>query len=729
MATPSAVAHQNEPPDEPDGRLQALLDDALASLAEHVRTPLVAHLLQGRSYAEIGPSLGITPDAARMRVTAGIEKMRRHLARRGVHASAVAIVAVLDTSQTVVESGFVAACTEQAVSVSAAPPAVVAAASTISAPTWAGLGLSAAAVTMIAISAAAWWSSERSPAPATASPAEQAAWPVSAVADDPAPRPAASLADHRPLLDQPISVAWRHARLGQALAAVDAQTWLQFDGPPFDASMAGAQPLLNGVHVDKPLRNLLDALCASTSPEGGEPRLSWTLVGDRVVFSLTGEPGRQRISNLIAWVDGLPAGQDSPLPFFLPPQDLLAPEAGLAAALDRAAERVDFDALSGGGWRLFARARHPRARSEALRILALLTNSQPIPEEASGRVANALDALRDGGEPTDLAFLSRWVASHAASVADGLTWTPERVRGAAATWAGYDAMAAIVRRSVGVQEYVDALIERTASSNPGDWRTEAELNCLAMLGSAQADRCLASTLDRWIAAIPRLPNAGLADDAPERQIWSAQWHGISTILGSWSRWSPDAMALWALATHGRLSGSSAEQYMLFMNLLSARCQSPAFTQALLARAATDGDSAQRWIPLLAEQARPDCERLIVSAPPVGGWTSTMIDAIGIYSRQPGFEPLLLAAARGESSPVIENVLALLVSGDASRRPSMLVTLLKAYQTPAAAAAAARLEGGGMTPPRAATATPAERPALPAPRRDPAPGPGTTAEDF
>ncbi|ACB77436.1 RNA polymerase sigma factor [Opitutus terrae] len=81
----------------PDGerveweRLQPLLDEALDDLNETDRTAVLLRFFEGRSFGELGASLGLTENAARMRVERSLEKLRRILAQRGCTSTASAL--------------------------------------------------------------------------------------------------------------------------------------------------------------------------------------------------------------------------------------------------------------------------------------------------------------------------------------------------------------------------------------------------------------------------------------------------------------------------------------------------------------------------------------------------------------------------------------------------------------------------------------------------------------
>ncbi len=76
-------------------RTEPLLNDALAKLRPAERDALLLRYLEGLSLRETGEALGLTEDAARMRVSRAVDKVRRHVARAGVPLSAAALAALL----------------------------------------------------------------------------------------------------------------------------------------------------------------------------------------------------------------------------------------------------------------------------------------------------------------------------------------------------------------------------------------------------------------------------------------------------------------------------------------------------------------------------------------------------------------------------------------------------------------------------------------------------------
>ena len=75
----------------PSPAVTALLDEAMRSLAARDREPLLHRYFLNRSYAEIGQALQVAEDAARMRVSRALGKLRRELEKRGVALTTVAL--------------------------------------------------------------------------------------------------------------------------------------------------------------------------------------------------------------------------------------------------------------------------------------------------------------------------------------------------------------------------------------------------------------------------------------------------------------------------------------------------------------------------------------------------------------------------------------------------------------------------------------------------------------
>jgi uncharacterized protein (TIGR03435 family) len=72
--------------------IEPLLEDAMGRLGEKERNALVLRFFEGKSYQEIGTAVGATENAAKKRVSHGLEKLRKCFSKRGV-VSTTAIIA------------------------------------------------------------------------------------------------------------------------------------------------------------------------------------------------------------------------------------------------------------------------------------------------------------------------------------------------------------------------------------------------------------------------------------------------------------------------------------------------------------------------------------------------------------------------------------------------------------------------------------------------------------
>jgi RNA polymerase sigma factor (sigma-70 family) len=83
----------NDSPPEADAWTQIApqLDDALGQLGAKDHNAVVLRFFEGRNFREVGVALGIGEDAAKMRVSRALEKLRKFFARRGVALSAAVI--------------------------------------------------------------------------------------------------------------------------------------------------------------------------------------------------------------------------------------------------------------------------------------------------------------------------------------------------------------------------------------------------------------------------------------------------------------------------------------------------------------------------------------------------------------------------------------------------------------------------------------------------------------
>ncbi|HEY3760757.1 MAG TPA: sigma-70 family RNA polymerase sigma factor [Verrucomicrobiae bacterium] len=82
----------NEPaPDETWHQISPLLDDAMRKLGQKDHDALVLRYFENRNFAEVGATLGASEDAAKMRVSRALEKLRQFFAKRGASSTTESI--------------------------------------------------------------------------------------------------------------------------------------------------------------------------------------------------------------------------------------------------------------------------------------------------------------------------------------------------------------------------------------------------------------------------------------------------------------------------------------------------------------------------------------------------------------------------------------------------------------------------------------------------------------
>jgi RNA polymerase sigma factor (sigma-70 family) len=94
---------QSDPHDDSDQlwqQMTPLLNDLIDDLREKDRNALILRFLNGKDYREVATALGATEEAAQMRVSRALEKLRRLFAKRGVVISATALGAAMTTHGT-----------------------------------------------------------------------------------------------------------------------------------------------------------------------------------------------------------------------------------------------------------------------------------------------------------------------------------------------------------------------------------------------------------------------------------------------------------------------------------------------------------------------------------------------------------------------------------------------------------------------------------------------------
>src|SRR6266487_667906 len=85
----------SDPADKLWQQVRPELDDVMHELNEEDRTAVVMRFFEGRSLKEVGLALGLTENAARMRVERSLDKLRGLLSQRGVKSTASTLAAVL----------------------------------------------------------------------------------------------------------------------------------------------------------------------------------------------------------------------------------------------------------------------------------------------------------------------------------------------------------------------------------------------------------------------------------------------------------------------------------------------------------------------------------------------------------------------------------------------------------------------------------------------------------
>ena len=76
-------------------RLRPVLDEAMIELGENDRAAILLRYFQNRRLAEVGRRLGLSEDAARMRVERALDKLQVLLGRRGITSTSAALSVAL----------------------------------------------------------------------------------------------------------------------------------------------------------------------------------------------------------------------------------------------------------------------------------------------------------------------------------------------------------------------------------------------------------------------------------------------------------------------------------------------------------------------------------------------------------------------------------------------------------------------------------------------------------
>ena len=96
---------------DPDTAWQQMtphLDEAMNQLAESDRQAILLRFFQRKPLKTVGEAMGISEDAARMRINRALDKLRGFLVKKGVSCSAVALAAVLVERSVQAAPGWIA---------------------------------------------------------------------------------------------------------------------------------------------------------------------------------------------------------------------------------------------------------------------------------------------------------------------------------------------------------------------------------------------------------------------------------------------------------------------------------------------------------------------------------------------------------------------------------------------------------------------------------------------
>ena len=88
-------SHRSTDPEADWSRLAPVLDEAMHELAEADRVALLLRHFEHRPFADVGARLGLSENAARMRVDRALDKLRAKLAKRGVTSTSTALAVAL----------------------------------------------------------------------------------------------------------------------------------------------------------------------------------------------------------------------------------------------------------------------------------------------------------------------------------------------------------------------------------------------------------------------------------------------------------------------------------------------------------------------------------------------------------------------------------------------------------------------------------------------------------
>jgi len=100
-------------------QLRPVLDDTLHELGEKDRTAIILRFFENLSLQQVGMQLGLTENAARMRVERALRKLRDRLTKRGIISSSSALAAAILVGAVTAPSGLAANIATSAIELSA----------------------------------------------------------------------------------------------------------------------------------------------------------------------------------------------------------------------------------------------------------------------------------------------------------------------------------------------------------------------------------------------------------------------------------------------------------------------------------------------------------------------------------------------------------------------------------------------------------------------------------
>ena len=170
-------------------QVRPVLDDVMHELDHEDRTAVVLRFFEGHSHKEVGAALGLTENAARMRVERSLEKLHGLLSRRGIRSTAATLAAVLMAGAAAsTSSAFAASVATGAMATAAAGTAAAASGTTLLAVAKTKTA-AACALALVASALLVWYrlhstSTAAAVAPATVMPVAVASTPKEAVPND-----------------------------------------------------------------------------------------------------------------------------------------------------------------------------------------------------------------------------------------------------------------------------------------------------------------------------------------------------------------------------------------------------------------------------------------------------------------------------------------------------------------------------------------------------------------